>query len=541
MAYEYSDLVAQAKSWATEVITRSWASEAKLHDLLHYEARTPESLFSDPSSRPLIVAFLGGTGVGKSTLLNRLAGQDIARTGVVRPTSKEVTLFHHNSIKIAQLPSRLPIDKITIAEHSDASKKHIIWIDMPDFDSAEQGNQQLVLEWLPHIDVLVYVVSPERYRDNKAWQLLLAEGGKHAWIFVLNQSDRGEAAQYQDFIKQLYKAGFNDPIVYQSCCAIDKSATQIDEFAALETAMQALATENTVVQLELRGDQVRKAELSKVLVCALEVLGSPASSQELIPFWHKQWQNFEALLVEAMALPLQQLAEYYALHSSDLSAKELDNHSFYKIHHGLWDKWAQARLEDALDALIIQADTLDLPVTPIKQAVFPLRENTQKTIAEKTLLSVRKALINPGNVVQRALIKIAYFAEIILPMAAMAWVGYQVFIEFYEASLAKIPHYVGVDFAVNSVMLIAIAWLFPYFLKKKLKPSIEKAAHKGLHNGLLSALQSIELEVIQLIKQNDQTQKALRQQAEKIISDCQDDNKALFTLPDNSPLERMLL
>jgi Uma2 family endonuclease len=43
----------------------------------------------------------------------------------------------------------------------------------------------------PHIDVLVYVVSPERYRDNKAWQLLLAEGGKHAWIFVLNQSDRG--------------------------------------------------------------------------------------------------------------------------------------------------------------------------------------------------------------------------------------------------------------------------------------------------------------------------------------------------------------
>jgi predicted GTPase len=86
---------------------------------------------------------------------------------------------------------------------------------MPDFDSTEKSNQQLVLEWLPHIDVLVYVVSPERYRDNKAWQLLLAEGGKHAWIFVLNQSDRGEVEQYQDFINQLHKAGFNNPIVYQ--------------------------------------------------------------------------------------------------------------------------------------------------------------------------------------------------------------------------------------------------------------------------------------------------------------------------------------
>ncbi|SCN46727.1 hypothetical protein BAZMOX_03651_0 [methanotrophic endosymbiont of Bathymodiolus azoricus (Menez Gwen)] len=541
MAYEYSDLVAEAKGWATEVITRSWASESKLHDLLNYEARTPESLFSGSSSRPLIIAFLGGTGVGKSTLLNRLAGQEIARTGVVRPTSKEVTLFHHTSVKITQLPSRLPIDKIKVAEHSDASKKHIIWIDMPDFDSTEKSNQQLVLEWLPHIDVLVYVVSPERYRDNKAWQLLLAEGGKHAWIFVLNQSDRGEVEQYQDFINQLHKAGFNNPIVYQTCCVTDKTLAQIDEFNALEAAMQTLATENTVKQLELRGGQVRKVELSKVLASALDVLGSPASSQVLIPFWRKQWQNFEGLLIDAMALPLQQLAEYYALHSSDLSAKELDNHSSHKIHHGLWDKWAQARLEDALDALIIQADSLELPIAPIKQAIQPVRENAQKMIADKTLLSVRKALINPGNVIQRALIKVAFVAEIILPIAAMGWVGYQVFIEFYEASLAEIPHYVGVNFAVNSAMLIAIAWLFPYFLKKKLKPSIEKAALKGLRNGLLGALQSIELEVVERIKQNAQIQEDLRQQAEKIMSACQEDNDNLFELPENSPLERMLL
>ena len=48
---------------------------------------------------------------------------------------------------------------------------------MPDFDSIDQNNRHLVLEWLPHIDVLIYVVSPERYRDEKAWRLLFAEGG----------------------------------------------------------------------------------------------------------------------------------------------------------------------------------------------------------------------------------------------------------------------------------------------------------------------------------------------------------------------------
>jgi len=541
MAYEYSDLVARAKSWATETVKSSWATETELQNLLQYEARSPESLFSDSKARPLIVAFLGGTGVGKSTLLNRLAGQDIARTGVVRPTSKEVTLFHHSSVQIAHLPARLPVEKIKTAKHSDDSQKHIMWIDMPDFDSAEQSNQQLVFEWLPHIDVLVYVVSPERYRDNKAWQLLLAEGGKHAWIFVLNQSDRGQEEQYQDFIKQLNKAGFINPIVYQSCCATDKADTQVDEFDALQVAMQQLATDNTINQLELRGDQVRKAELSQVLSEAKQLLGANTANDVLITFWHKQWQSFEAQVVETLALPLQQLADHYAVHSSDLSAKETTHHVLHKTHHALWDKWAQIRFEDSLDALIIQVDTLGLPAVPIKTLVVPLRDKAQNTIAEKTLLSVRKALINPGNIIQRALIKVAYVAEIILPIAAMSWVGYQVFIGFYEASLAEVPHYVGADFAINSAMLIAIAWLFPYFLKKKLKPSIEKAALKGLRNGLLAGLQSIEFEVLELIKSNAKTQASLQQQVEMMISDCAQGENEAIKLPENSPLERMLL
>ncbi|RLA16993.1 MAG: GTP-binding protein, partial [Gammaproteobacteria bacterium] len=478
MDYEYSDLVAQAKDWAKEVTESSWATEIQLNALLEYDARTPDALFTDNASRPLIVAFLGGTGVGKSTLLNRLAGKEIARTGVVRPTSKEVTLFHHESIRIAHLP-RLPTDKIKIAEHSEDSNKQIIWIDMPDFDSTEQSNQELVLEWLPHIDVLIYVVSPERYRDNKAWQILKAEGGKHAWIFVLNQSDRGQPEQYQDFIKQLEKAGFSNPLVYQSCCAVDKSSKQIDEFDTLRATLQSLATENTIQQLELRGLQVRKAELSKLLQSSLNLLGPSTVTEEAITFWESQWRELQRLILDASALPIQQMAAYYALQSSELADKTTAPY----LHLRLWDKWAQARFDDALDALVLQVNHLQLPVLPIKKLLLPIRENSEKIVEEKTLLSVRKALIKPGNIIQRSLIKIAQFAEVVLPISAMGWVGYQVFIEFYESSLEDIPHYVGTDFAINSTMLIAIAWLFPYFLQKKLKPSVEKAALKGLNYG----------------------------------------------------------
>ncbi len=540
MDYEYSDLVTQAIGWANTVKSAGWVSERDLHELLHYDGNTPQSLFSDAKSRPLIVAFLGGTGVGKSTLLNRLATKDIARTGVVRPTSKEVTLFHHESVQINQLPPHLPIEKIRTASHSKEEHKSIIWIDMPDFDSTEAENKQLVLEWLPHIDVLIYVVSPERYRDNKAWQLLLAERGKYAWIFVLNQSDRGEEEQFEDFSQQLDKAGFSNPIIYQTCCVTNQSDGQTDEFAQLQLMIQNIATENTIAQIEQRNTQMRKQDLNTLLAKAVSYLGAESSYQELQTVWQKNGRVLEQLLGEAVVLPMQKMAKYYALHADDLSGSEKQQQVRYIQHQALWDEWAQVRYTDALDTLVIQANQLQLPTLPLKQLLLPLRNLAEKTVEEKTLLSVRKSLINPGNRVQRAVIRVAGFLEIVLPIASMGWVGYQVFIRFYESSLQSVPHYVGVDFAINSIMLIAISLLFPYFLKKKLQPSIEKAALKGLSRGFNQALQSLQQTVSETIIEYTQQQALLRHQAEEMMQACQQD-KLVVPHSENKELDRMLL
>jgi hypothetical protein len=386
----------------------------------------------------------------------------------------------------------------------------------------------------------VYVVSPERYRDNKAWQLLLAEGGKHAWVFVLNQADRAQAEQYQDFIKQLEKAGFKDPIVYQTSCAEQKEVDQVDEFDALQTTIQSLANQNSIGQLEAHGLQVRKQELSQALAAGILHLGSAETTEDLIKFWQSEFQALDRLLSETMVLPMQQLAVHYAAHTGDVSAKKIAGNIVPAIQHSLWDQWAQARFEDALDRLIYQADQLNLPVTPIKQTILPLRTEAEKIIEQKTLPAVRKALIKPGNVVQRVVIKIAGFLEVILPIAAMTWVSYQVFTEFYESSLAQVPHYLGTDFAINSVLLVAISWLFPWFVKKKLKPSIEKAALKGLKRGFAIALQTLEFEVMEAIKRNAQNQDNLRIEAQNIISACNEVGQ-VADVPVNGELERMLL
>jgi len=68
--------------WAQEARQAGWINDRELARLQQVEQQQAETLFQGQGERPLIVAFFGGTGVGKSSLLNRLAGGEIARVGV---------------------------------------------------------------------------------------------------------------------------------------------------------------------------------------------------------------------------------------------------------------------------------------------------------------------------------------------------------------------------------------------------------------------------------------------------------------------------
>ncbi len=536
MAYDYSNLLATAKHWAEQAQAAGWINADAAQPLNAIDARTPDTLFNHNGSRPLIVAFMGGTGVGKSTLLNRLAGKAIARAGVERPTSREVTLFHHVSVAIKHLPEQLPLAQIKIVEHDNAARKNVIWIDMPDFDSTEQSNKHQVLEWLPHIDVLIYVVSPERYRDEKAWRLLLAEGGKHAWLFVLNQWDRGQSEQYEDFRQQLHKADFADPVIFKTACT---EGLQTDEFAALESTIGALATEQLIGQLEQRSAQIKKDELKQSLLNIGESLGSASVFQQLPTMWQEQWQRTADVLQQGFAWPIQQLARHYADHAADLLHNPAAKYAATGVKSSLWDDWAEARFDDALDEFVSNVDQLGLPVHPLKKQLFALREKAPKIIQAQSELAARQALANPGNALQRGFLKFMRLCEIILPLAAICWVGYQVFMGYYTSNTSNV-NYLGVDFAVHSSLLIAITWLTPFFILKKLKPSLEKSALKGLNKGLNSAISSINGDMLQLIENvGNQHAKQIKQLA-GIIERCGViDSQS--SIDSDSPLTRMLI
>ncbi len=509
MAYDYYELLAQARSWIERVYAEGRLNHEQTQAINAIDLRSSEALFSaerdQNPARPLIVAFMGGTGVGKSSLLNRLAGQPIARAGVERPTSREVTLYHHQSLAIQHLPAGLPLDSVKISRHNDIGNSNIVWVDMPDFDSIELGNQRMVLEWLPHIDVLLYVVSPERYRDNKAWQLLLAEGLKHAWLFVMNQWDIGSPVQYEDFKQQLQKAGFENPLVFRTSCAEPRN----DEFTELLRQIQTLSEQHCVAQLEQRNRRQRWQQLKLILEQWQNEI-SARDFQQLHQSYADIRQKNETTLLQGLAWPLQEISRFW----SEQPGKKPDIK--------LWDDWAQSRFNDSLDELALQAAQFDITSKPLKTGLQNIKNQAEKKVSLSTELAARQALLNPGNGLQRFFLELTAISETLLPLVAMTVVGYQVFSGYYH-SANDVHAYLGLDFAIHSIMLIGLSWLIPFFLHKKIQPSMQNNALKGLQKGLQQALTALDTEIEALLQTEQNCNIVLQQELTALIEHCEPD------------------
>ncbi len=502
----YSDAM---QDWIRQLVDGGWVDPEQIRHLQSDDEAGPEDLFT-ASDRPLIVAFFGGTGVGKSTLLNRLAGEKVARTGIERPTSREITVFLHRDLSTEQLQRHLPLERLRISRHGNDKRRQVVWIDMPDIDSIEESNRQLALQCLPYIDVLIYVVSPERYRDDSGWHLLRQHGHRHAWLFVMNHWDQGHESQIEDFTLQLRQAGFSDPIVLRCDSREDLASRLPDDFGKLEEILTRLVRHGGIEQLQLHSLQQREAARRRHVERLLQLLGQPEKVDELKRNWRQIWQQTRKDLEQNLDWSIKVLAkEVTGKGQKRLQAGKDDE------KHLLWDLWTRKHLTDALDRLLLTAADLGLATEPVQRRIDSYRDRIDAVLNEQIRRNVSAALAKPGGIWRCALLWLTGLLRYLLPLVASGWVGWQVTARYYQGMQGS-NDWLGVDFAVHSLLLIGLAWLIPHLLHRLLQPSLEKAAERGIRQGMDQAFTKIAADVERLLTELQQEWRYLRRQGEQI-------------------------
>lgn len=166
----------------------------------------------------LVVALAGGTGSGKSSFLNAVAGEDVAGVSILRP---------HTQTPLAWIPQghsegveRL-LDDLGITQRVlQTTLPSIALIDLPDIDSIADWHRQMVEELLPHVDAVFWVMDPEKYHDEVLHEHFLSPlaAFEEQFLFVLNKIDLLPAADVDvvrsDLIAALRHDGFKRPVLF---------------------------------------------------------------------------------------------------------------------------------------------------------------------------------------------------------------------------------------------------------------------------------------------------------------------------------------
>ena len=144
-----------------------------------------------------VVALAGATGSGKSSLFNALSGTDISTTGVRRPTTSVAHAAVWGADGAGPLLDWLEIPRRHHVDAPDGELPGLVLLDLPDHDSTEMAHRLEVDRLVALVDVLVWVLDPQKYADAAVHDRYLRPLARHGevMVVVLNQVDRLPPAQ----------------------------------------------------------------------------------------------------------------------------------------------------------------------------------------------------------------------------------------------------------------------------------------------------------------------------------------------------------
>jgi GTP-binding protein EngB required for normal cell division len=142
-----------------------------------------------------VVGFFGATGSGKSSLFNAVSGSELATAAARRPTTSEplAGIWGEDGsgplLDWLDVKDRHVLPPVTGFADEDSG---LVLLDLPDFDSTRVENREIVQRMVGMVDVLVWVMDPQKYADAAVHNDFLRPMATHGAVtlVVLNQIDK---------------------------------------------------------------------------------------------------------------------------------------------------------------------------------------------------------------------------------------------------------------------------------------------------------------------------------------------------------------
>lgn len=206
---EVDGLIAGLRGWVESA--PDWPPMARCRALIERLLERTETLAAHLDA-PLVVATFGGTGTGKSALVNALVGQEVTSPGRQRPTTRQPVLIGHSETDFDALG--LPTDRLTVVRCDVSLLREMVLLDCPDPDTTETEGPGQSEAWpgtspsgpaqrpdpatrpqsadtlgrlreiLPCCDVLLYTTTQQKYRSARVSDELLGAAAGCRIVFV---------------------------------------------------------------------------------------------------------------------------------------------------------------------------------------------------------------------------------------------------------------------------------------------------------------------------------------------------------------------
>jgi GTP-binding protein EngB required for normal cell division len=214
------------------------------------------------SAAHTVVTLAGGTGSGKSSLFNALAGATFSPPAVTRPATRFAHACVWGMQGAAPLLDWLGIERryryarASALDAGEAALRGLLLLDLPDHDSVAAGAVAAVDRLVSQADLMVWVVDPQKYADAAVHNRFLAPLARHATVttVVLNQCDLLTPQQARDCEEDLRRLldseGYSEAHVLQVSAATGAGLEDLRQLLAEAVSARRTATDRIAADID---------------------------------------------------------------------------------------------------------------------------------------------------------------------------------------------------------------------------------------------------------------------------------------------------